>query len=258
MGKKHGKGKVTFADGTVYEGPFTEDRVVGKVKGLSMPIEPKAVLDIGGVDNPLRQTINILDCDGIEFPNLMLPDEEQRATHNLLLEYIAEIKGVYYKYRGRHANPSAHAAACMLKRDHEDMYCMSTLQLWLFFRDHGLVSPKCSYATLNRAINYGQRYYQEHCSGLLGDLKVLTNPSAGLQHASKAKKRSKESSKRETKRESKLLRDETGKRVSKLLPAPTAEIPEPEQPAPEPESDVLKEGANQYFADGEQKAHPET
>ena len=51
----------------------------------------------------------------------MLPDEEQRATHNLLLEYIAEIKGVYYKYRGRHANPSAHAAACMLKRDHEDM-----------------------------------------------------------------------------------------------------------------------------------------
>jgi len=243
MGKKHGKGKVTFADGTVYEGPFADDRVVGKVKGLSMPIVPKAVLDLGGVDNPLRQTINILDCDGIEFPNLMLPDEEQRATHNLLLEYIAEIKGVYYKYRGRHANPSAHAAACMLKRDHEDMYCMSTLQLWLFFRDHGLVSPKCSYATLNRAINYGQRYYQEYCPDMLRDLNVLAMDRGSVQYATKPK------------------RQRTSKAAAKRSSAPSGEGTElAEPPPPKPprfagdEPDVRHDGANQFFADGDEKA----
>jgi hypothetical protein len=215
----------------------------GKVERLSMPIYPKAVLDLGGVDNPLRQTINILDCDAIEMPTLQIPDEEQRETHNILLRNLGDIKQVYFKYRN------------MMKREFEDPYCMSTLQLWLFFRDHGLVSPKCSYATLNRAINFGQRYYQEHCSGLLGDLKVLTNPLAGLQHASKTKKRSKDSVAK-SKRESKFPREEGAKRESKMKSAPAPDLAENPNIAPPvvEEPDVLKDGANQYFADGEDAA----
>merc|ERR1719482_1486598 len=105
--------------------------------------------------------MQIHDLDAVEMPTLLIPDEEQRETHNILLRNLGQIKQVYFRYRR------------LLKRNTEDPYCMSTLQLWLFCRDHGLVTSRCSYAAINRAVAYGTRYTQEHCASLLHDVRVL-------------------------------------------------------------------------------------
>merc|ERR1719359_1468846 len=108
--------------------------------------------------------MNIVDVDMVEMPTLLIPDEDQKETHNVLLRNLGDIKLIYYRYRR------------LLKRSVEDPYTMSTLQLWLFCRDHGLVTPQCSYSKVNRAVAHGMRYTQEHCPALLEDLRVLHQP----------------------------------------------------------------------------------
>jgi len=179
---KQGRGRHTFEDGRIYEGPFDCDQMTE----YQMPDTLNtSALNIGAEDNPVRRCIDVSDLEPFALP----PDagdldltigagydetvEVMREVHNMLLRHLGELKQVYFRYR------------TISKMPEEDPFVLSQLQLWMYARDMGILTPSCNLSRLNRFVCSGPRQHQEVAPEDMSELRPLTprQAEAGRAHS---------------------------------------------------------------------------
>merc|ERR1719305_418175 len=159
--QKHGAGVFTYEDGAVFKGMFNMD-VLTEPANVMRPSTGKAVLNIGGEDNPVRKCVTIRDLDPGQKTSTGGGGESAfRETFNMLLRYFGELKHLYFRYRAVEAAPE------------QDPFTMTTLQLWILARDLDCITATLPLAAINRAIATGERFLSEAVPDGLGSRSAL-------------------------------------------------------------------------------------
>jgi len=135
-GVKHGHGRYTSEDGCVYEGDFENDRMADAEMERGM---------LSRDENPIRNKIDIRDLELVSSTG----PHATKEVCNLLLRHLPELKQAYCRYR------------LQLPMADGDRFMLSSHQLWLYARDHNLITPECSIGQLDRFIFQGARHHQE-------------------------------------------------------------------------------------------------
>ncbi|CAE7721251.1 rsph10b, partial [Symbiodinium pilosum] len=173
---KHGDGRYTYEDGRVYTGEFIMDNMAVSAVSSETAVEVAStqVLNVGGAENPVRRCVDICDLTGFCLPNdrvitdpteltgYTAPTEVFREIYNILLRHLGDLKKVYAKVRRS------------IQRSGDDPWVMYAFQLWILFRDSGILSPDCPLSRVNRYIMSGERRHGEAFHEDMQDLRPLT------------------------------------------------------------------------------------
>lgn len=164
---KHGAGIFTYEDGATFKAIF-DNNILTEPAGVMRPSTGKAVLNIGGEDNPVRKCITLVDL-GVGSESGSARESSFRESFNMLLRYFGELKHLYFRYRSMEVTPT------------QDPFMLTTLQLWILCRDLDCITPTLSLAEINRAITTGERFLTEAVPDGLGSRRALvgTIPAAG-------------------------------------------------------------------------------
>jgi len=194
---KHGEGRYTYEDGRVYTGEFVMDNMAKDSTASEIPAEASTTqfLNVGGAENPVRRCIEINDLTGFCLPNDRAitdpteltgytdPTEVFREIYNILLRQVGDLKKVYAKVRR------------IIQRPGDDPWVMYAFQLWMLFRDTGMLTPECPLSRVNRYIMSGIRRHGEAFHEDIQELRPLTpRPSVMSSRDAKQGKASKENS----------------------------------------------------------------
>ena len=121
--KKVGHGTFTFEDGSVYDGPFVDDRMA---------------------DGKVQQQVDIFACLHLKpyLASEAEPEMGARAVQNLLTRHNTEVKQIY-RYYAALGVPSSEA------------FVLSLSQFWRFAHHCGLATAAMPIAALDRLVAGG-------------------------------------------------------------------------------------------------------
>eukprot|EP00927_Polykrikos_kofoidii_P013942 TRINITY_DN16084_c0_g1_i1.p1 TRINITY_DN16084_c0_g1~~TRINITY_DN16084_c0_g1_i1.p1 ORF type:complete len:1146 (+),score=219.75 TRINITY_DN16084_c0_g1_i1:182-3619(+) len=172
---KSGQGRHTSEEGSVYEGIFVNDRLLGDpvTQGCDVPggFTASSMVE----DNTISKCTDLSDLEVFALPSDCrgLPPSAHsagyndaskvfREVYNIILRHLGELKELYARYRG------------LLPVHGKDPFALSNIQLWAMVRDLGIITPSCPIARVNRTVYSGPRHHRETAPEDMSDIRPLT------------------------------------------------------------------------------------